>query len=89
MLLTGLTAGPINVSLLTLRQRRIDPGDLGRVLAVSMSLNMLGLPIGTALGGALVAWSPRAALLAAALANLLGALATYLLIPAKDVARNR
>jgi len=54
---------------------------LGRVLAVSMSVNMSGFPIGTALGGILVAWSPSAALLAAAFASLLAALTTFWLLP--------
>jgi MFS family permease len=84
LLLVGLVAGPIDVGVLTLRQRRTDPADLGRVLAVSMSLNMSGLPIGSALGGILVAWSPPAAFLAAALASLLGAWAIHELIPTDD-----
>jgi hypothetical protein len=81
LLLAGLVSGPIDVGVLTLRQRRTDPADLGRVLAVSMSLNMAGWPIGTALGGILVAWSPPSAFLAAALASLLGAWAVHALIP--------
>ncbi len=80
----GLLAGPIDVALLTLRQRRTEPALLGRVLAVSMSVNTAGFPIGTALGGMLAAWSVQAAFLAAALASLLGALATWQLIPAED-----
>jgi MFS family permease len=82
--LVGLLAGPIDVGLLTLRQRRTDPDRLGRVLAVSISANIVGLPIGTALGGMLLAWSPSAAFIAAALASLLAALATWWLIPADD-----
>jgi MFS family permease len=82
--IVGLLAGPIDVALLTLRQRRTEPGLLGRVLAVSMSVNMAGLPIGTALGGTLAAWWLPAAFLVAALASLLGALATYRLIPRED-----
>jgi len=42
LMLAGLMAGPIDVALLTLRQRRTDPARLGRVLAVSMSVNMSG-----------------------------------------------
>jgi MFS family permease len=83
LLLVGLMAGPIDVGVLTLRQRRTDPADLGRVLAVSMSLNMSGFPIGTAVGGILVAWSPPATFLAAALVSLLGAWAIHCLIPAE------
>jgi hypothetical protein len=56
LLLVGLMSGPIDVGVLTLRQRRTDPADLGRVPAVSMSLNMAGWPIGTVLGRILVAW---------------------------------
>jgi hypothetical protein len=82
--LAGLLAGPIDIGVLTLRQRRTDHAVLGRVLAVSMSLNMSGFPIGTVLGGILVAWSPPSAFLAAALASLLGAWAIHALIPADE-----
>jgi hypothetical protein len=57
---------------------------LGRVLAVSMSVNVMGFPVGTALGGMLAAWWPPSAFAAAALASLLGALATWWLIPPED-----
>jgi predicted MFS family arabinose efflux permease len=79
--LTGLLAGPIDVSVLTLRQRRTDPALLGRVMAVSMSLNLAGFPIGAAMGGMLAAWSLPAAFAVAALASLLAAATTYRLIP--------
>ncbi len=79
--IAGFLAGPIDVALLTLRQRRTDPAWLGRVLAVSMSLNMSGLPLGSALGGVLVAWSMPAAFAAAASAAALSAVAGYALIP--------
>ncbi len=82
--LVGLLPGPIDVGLLTLRQRRTDRALLGRVLAVSMSVNLVGFPVGTALGGMLAAWWLPAAFVAAALASLLGALATWRLIPAED-----
>jgi MFS family permease len=82
--LAGLLAGPIDVALLTLRQRRTEPGRLGRVLAVSMSVNTAGFPIGTGLGGMLVAWSLPSAFIAAALASLLGAVTTHALVPDDD-----
>jgi len=82
--LAGFLAGPIDVSLLTLRQRRTEPGRLGRVLAVSMSVNTAGFPIGTGLGGMLAAWSLPSAFIVAALASLLGALTTYALVPNDD-----
>lgn len=85
LVLAGIAAGPIDVAALTLRQRRTEPGRLGRVMAVSMSFNMSGFPIGTALGGMLVAQSLSAAFAVAALASMLAAAATYMLIPAHDV----
>ena len=80
---TGFLAGPIDVGLLTLRQRRAGPAVLGRVLAVSMSLNLAGLPIGSALGGWLSAWPPLA-FAAAALACVLAAGALWGLIPGES-----
>jgi MFS family permease len=82
--LVGLMAGPVDVAVLTLRQRRTPPERLGRVLAVSMSLNVAGMPIGSALGGVLLAAAPASVLPAAALASMLAALACWRLIPAGD-----
>jgi MFS family permease len=81
LMLVGAAAGPIDVGVLTLRQRRTDPAELGRVVAVSMSLNFSGGPAGAALAGLLAAWSLPGALGVAALAALCGALAVAL-IPA-------
>ena len=80
----GALAGPIDVGVLTLRQRRTDPAWLGRVMAVSMSLNLSGLPIGSALGGVLVGWSLPAAFAAAGLACAAGACAAWWLVPRED-----
>jgi hypothetical protein len=52
---------------------------LGRVLSVSMSLNMAGGPIGSALAGILVTWSLPATFAVAALASLLAASAVALI----------
>jgi MFS family permease len=79
LMLVGAAAGPIDVGVLTLRQRRTDPAELGRVVAISMSLNFSGGPIGSALAGLLVAWSLSGALSVAAAASLLGALAVALI----------
>ena len=83
LMLVGAAAGPIDVGVLTLRQRRTDPTELGRVLSVSMGLNMSGGPLGSALAGALVTWSLQGTLVAAALACVLAAMAVAL-IPARD-----
>ncbi len=82
LVLAGLVEGPVDVGVLSLRQRRTDPGWLGRVLAVSMSFNMSGLPLGSAIGGIVVVYSPSLAFAIAALASALAAIATYVLVPA-------
>ncbi|MBS0221705.1 MAG: MFS transporter [Proteobacteria bacterium] len=82
LVLVGLFAGPVDIAVLSLRQRRTDPGQLGRVMAVSMSLNISGLPVGSALGGMLIGTSPMLALVAAAIASALAALAAWQMIPA-------
>jgi len=80
--LVGLLEGPVDVGVLSLRQRRTDPDWLGRVLAVSMSFNMSGLPLGSAIGGIVVVHSPAIAFGLAAVASVLAAAAAYFLVPA-------
>jgi MFS family permease len=80
--LVGLLEGPVDVGVLSLRQRRTDPDWLGRVLAVSMSFNMSGLPLGSAIGGIVVVHSPALAFGLAAVASVLAAAAAYFLVPA-------
>lgn len=58
----GLTNGPFDIALFTLRQRVTDPAWLGRAFAVSMALNFVGTPIGSAIAGPIVGWSLDAAL---------------------------
>lgn len=79
--LVGLTEGAVNVSLLSLRQRRTEPAWLGRIMTVSISVNLVGFPIGTALGGLVVAHSVPAALAVAATLALASATAARLLVP--------
>jgi MFS family permease len=74
LVVVGLASGPVDVGTLTLRQRRTDPAQLGRVLAVSISLNMSGLPVGAALGGAVVTWSVSGAFVVSGAAALAAAL---------------
>lgn len=75
-------SGSIDVGVLTLRQRRIPPAYLGRALAVSMSLNMSGLPIGSALGGLLAEVDDHAPIMLAACAAALAGLVCYVMVPA-------
>ena len=83
LLFVGGAGGPIDVALLTLRQRRTQPDRLAQVLSVSMSLNLLGLPIGSALAGAMITTSPAATFAVAALTSLAGAGAAGL-IPRRE-----
>jgi len=82
LVLVGFLEGPVDVGVLSLRQRRTDPAWLGRVLAVSMSFNMSGLPVGSAIGGILVVHSSTLAFAFAAMASALAALVAWLLVPA-------
>jgi MFS family permease len=82
--LIGLANGPFDIGLFTLRQRRTDPAWFGRAFAVSMSLNSVGNPIGSALAGPLIARSLNFALWAAVAACLLAAVFPMLFIPAGD-----
>jgi predicted MFS family arabinose efflux permease len=80
----ALVETPFNISFLTLRQRRSDPARFGRVFAVSVSLNMLGGPVGSALAGPLIAWSLNGAVWIAAACTAAAALFPILVIPARD-----
>jgi predicted MFS family arabinose efflux permease len=84
LVVVALVEAPFDIAFLTLRQRRTDPAQFGRVFAVSVSLNMLGNPVGSALAGPLIAWSLNAALWVAVAATLIGALFPILVIPDKD-----
>lgn len=80
-LLAGAVLGPADVGLFSIRQRRTDPAWFGRAIAVSMSLNYAGTPIGSALSGPIVARSLTLAFLMAAILCVAGAVTTMVLIP--------
>ena len=84
ILVVGAANGPFDIGLFTLRQRRTDPMWFGRAFAVSMSLNWVGSPIGSAAAGPLIGWSLNAALAAAAVAALLAAVFPIVAIPAGE-----
>jgi MFS family permease len=81
MLILGLATGPFDVVLFTLRQRRTDPAWLGRAFAVSMSLNFIGFPVGSALGGAVAAASVEATFAAAVVLCVVSAAITFVAVP--------
>jgi len=82
MVIAGIANGPFDVGLFTLRQRRTDPAWFGRAFAISMSVNWLGTPVGSALAGPVIAWSLNAALWTAAAVALLSAVFPLLAVPA-------
>lgn len=80
--LFGVMEGTVNVSLMSLRLRRTEPERLGRVMTVSISVNLIGFPVGTALGGVVVDnGSPARALAIAAAPALAAAVCARLLVP--------
>ena len=81
IVIVGFLSGPVDVALLTLRQRRTEPEWLGRVLTVSMGLNLSGLPIGSAIGGWLVTHSSTGSLIFAAVVSVVSAVSAFLMIP--------
>ncbi|HEX8995887.1 MAG TPA: MFS transporter [Ktedonobacterales bacterium] len=81
MALTGISSAPIDLGLFALRQRRTDPAWFGRVIAVSMSLNFAGMPIGSALAGPIVDRSVPLALAFGALLSLLAGVVAFIVIP--------
>ena len=89
MVVIGFANGPFDVALFTLRQRRTDPAWFGRAFAISMSVNWIGTPIGSALAGPVIAWSMDAALWAAAVVALVSALFPVLAIPAREQAESQ
>jgi predicted MFS family arabinose efflux permease len=80
----GAAGGPFDIALFTLRQRRTDPAWFGRAFAVSMSVNYIGSPVGSALAGPLIGWSLNAALWAAVLTALVAAVFAIRTIPAEN-----
>ena len=80
----GAANGPFDIGLFTLRQRRTDPAWFGRAFAVSMSINWVGTPVGSAVAGTLIGWSLNVALWAAVLAALVAAVFPLLAVPPGD-----
>jgi MFS family permease len=83
----GLANGPFDIGLFTLRQRRTDRAWFGRAFAVSMAVNWVGAPIGSAVAGPLIGWSLDAALWAAVIAALVASVFPMLAVPAHEDVR--
>ena len=84
VLVAGMTNGPFDIAMFTMRQRRTDPAWFGRAFAVSMSLNFVGQPIGSAFAGPLIGLSLNAALWIAVAFALIAGVFPYLTIPRVD-----
>lgn len=84
MVLTGISSAPIDLGLFALRQRRTDPAWFGRVIAISMSLNFAGVPIGSALAGPIIDRSVTLALVFGALLSLLAGVVAFVVIPRQE-----
>jgi len=80
----GLANGPYDIGLFTLRQRRTDPAWFGRAFAVSMAVNWIGQPIGSALAGPVIGSSLNRALWVAVAVMLISVLFPIFAIPARD-----
>lgn len=81
MVVIGLSAAPADIGLFALRQRRTDPAWFGRAIAVSMSLNWAGSPIGSMLGGPIISYSLTLAFALALGLTALSTLFPFLVIP--------
>ena len=87
IVIVGISAGPFDISLFTLRQRRTNPAWFGRAFAVSMSLNFVGMPVGSALAGPLIGHSLNVALWAAVAFALIAGVFPFLTIPQAEEER--
>lgn len=83
----GLSNGPFDIALFTLRQRVTDPAWLGRAFAVSMALNFVGAPIGSAFAGPIIGSSLSAALWLAVAIGVVSAFFPLLTIPRSEPRR--
>ncbi|HEX3508070.1 MAG TPA: MFS transporter [Candidatus Dormibacteraeota bacterium] len=84
LVVLGTANGPFDISFFTLRQRRTPPAWFGRAFAVSMSLNFVGTPIGSALAGTLIERSLDVALWTAVAVVLVAGIFPMLTIPASE-----
>jgi MFS family permease len=81
MFLFGLSNGPLDIALFTIRQRRTDPAWMGRAFAVSMAFNFMGYPFGAIIAGALATDSLPAAIVLSVIACLIAGVLAFRLIP--------
>jgi MFS family permease len=83
MILLGSAQGPIDVTTLSLTQRRTSPAWLGRSFSVTLTLATLGLPIGTLIGGSLAGSQGTLGAAVAGGLMLAASVLAWLVIPAR------
>ena len=84
MALTGFLNGPLDVALFTLRQRRVPIAWTGRAFAVSMSINYLGIPIGSAVAGIVAAHSIERAIALGVVSCWIAGVLAWVMIPVTE-----
>ncbi len=77
--IAGFANGPLTVAMFGLRQRATDPRWFGRAFAVSMNMNYAGVPIGSAIIGAILGHSISGAFFVAGAFCVIGGLGPALL----------
>ncbi len=82
MILLGSSQGPIDVTTLSLAQRRTDPAWMGRSFSITQTLATVGLPLGALLGGGVAGATGMISAAAAGGLMLSAALLALLAIPA-------
>jgi len=83
-LLVGLTTGPFDIAMFTVRQRRTDPAWLGRAFAISMGFNYIGVPVGAVLAGLIAANSLGGAVVLGIGASVASGFLSAVLVPTRD-----
>lgn len=89
LVIVGMSNGPFDIGMFTLRQRRTDPAWFGRAFAVSMSLNFVGTPFGSAFAGPLIGLSLNLALWVGVAFSALAGVFPMLTIPKGDERHER
>jgi MFS family permease len=89
MALFGISQGPYDIGMFSLRQRVTAPAWMGRAFAVSMSLNFIGMPIGSAVAGPVVQESIPIAFAIAVLVDVVAGVAAALMLRPSPLAAGR
>jgi len=81
MVVMGIAAGPMDVAMFTLRQRRTEAAWMGRAFAISMAFNFAGWPVGAAIAGVIATASIEAAVILGVVTSVIAVVFAVTLIP--------